>query len=260
MIILGQFVEKLASPIGLVFILLILAVVLRRRKGLGTTVLLSAFIVFTMAGNGWFVHWAVRSLERRHLTPEPLPNADVILLLSGGLGAKDYPRATLEVGEAGDRLLYAAHLYREHKAPVILCTGGIVPGSTRQTAISDDMRLFLALLQIPDRAILVEDKSRNTREHAENCRAILEQRGAARVLLVTSALHMPRGLGVFRKYCPELQFIPAPTDFLSVDPVKPPPWWKEISKVIPTAANLATGSAVWHEYVGLLYYRIRGWV
>jgi len=184
----------------------------------------------------------------------------VILVLSGALGAKDYPRTTLDVVEAGDRLFYAAHLYRERKAPVILCTGGMVPGSTRQTTLGQDMRAFLALLNLPEEAIVAEEKSRNTREHTEYSRAVLNERGARRVLLVTSALHMPGPLGVFRKYCPEFEFIPAPTDFLSVDPPKPPPWWKQIAKVIPTATNLATASYVWHEYVGLLYYWIRGWV
>jgi uncharacterized SAM-binding protein YcdF (DUF218 family) len=115
------------------------------------------------------------------------------------------------------------------------------------------------VLGVPAEAISVETKSRNTYEHAKNAGPLLTEREFRRVLLVTSALHMPRALGVFKRQCPGTEFIPAPTDFGETTP-KPRPFIKEVADVIPTAENLRLMSNVLHEYIGIAYYKCRGWM
>src|ERR1019366_7836195 len=69
---------------------------------------------------------------------------------------------------------------------------------------------------VPRTAILVDARSRTTRENAVETERILTARGARSLLLVTSALHMPRAVAAFRKT--RLSVIPSPTDYLIADP------------------------------------------
>jgi uncharacterized SAM-binding protein YcdF (DUF218 family) len=199
-----------------------------------------------------------RHLEWQNLPPNPVPQADCILILSGGLQSRIPPRPTIEVGEAGDRVLYGAYLFRQAKAPRILCTGGVATGGIAPEPGAQVMAEFLEMLGIPKSVVLTETNSANTRQHARNLQTVFQERGFKRILLVTSAMHMPRSLGVFRRGCPGVEFIPAPTDFRVTDRL-PAPWYHEFKTVVPTPANLLLFSEVMHEYLGMAWYRVRGW-
>jgi uncharacterized SAM-binding protein YcdF (DUF218 family) len=121
------------------------------------------------------------------------------------------------------------------------------------------MAQLLQMIGVPEGAIITETKSSNTREHARNLYPLLLDRRFKRVLLVTSAMHMPRSIGVFRKLCPDIEFIPAPTDFRVTEGV-PMPWYRDLITLIPTAGNLVSFSNAAHEYVGMAYYKMRGWM
>lgn len=192
-------------------------------------------------------------------TLHPSVRADCILVLGGGTWPKFPPRNTVEVSEAGDRLLYAAHLYRRGLAPVILCTSGIATGGIALQPGADVMAEFLADMGVPTNAILRETASRNTREHAVNLESMLKEQGFSRILLVTSALHMPRSMGVFKKNCPTIELVPAPTDYRAPDSL-PMPWYRHVAGLIPTPGNLAAFSEISHEYLGMLWYKLRGWM
>jgi uncharacterized SAM-binding protein YcdF (DUF218 family) len=186
-----------------------------------------------------------------------LPIADVILVLGGGTWPKIPPRPTVEVAEAGDRVLYAAYLFRHGKAPKILCTSGVATGGIASRPPAEDMAELLENIGVPPGAILRETKSSNTHEHAANLPALLKEHGFKRVLLVTSALHMPRAMAVFKRSCPGIEFIPAPTDFRVVDLKLP--WYREMVSLIPTPSSYVQFSETMHEYLGLAYYWLRGW-
>jgi uncharacterized SAM-binding protein YcdF (DUF218 family) len=121
------------------------------------------------------------------------------------------------------------------------------------------MSEFLRLLGIPADSIITEIKSENTREHAVQLFPLLKDRGFKRILLVTSAMHMPRSMGVFRKLCPGIEFIPTPTDFRVTQNV-PGPAYRKVLYFIPTPRNLLSFCEVMHEYLGIAYYRTRGWM
>jgi len=70
---------------------------------------------------------------------------------------------------------------------------------------------------------------------------------------------MRRSLGVFRHSCPAVEYVPAPTDFRSVDG-PPEPWYRQLARIIPTPRTLLDFADVAHEYVGILYYHLRGWL
>jgi len=147
-------------------------------------------------------------------------------------------------------------LYRLGKAPWVLCTNG----AGIQRPGSEDMAELLEMIGVPREAILKESKALDTHQHALYLQSYFKERAFNRILLVTSAMHMPRSLGVFHRLCPGIQFIPAPTDFRVTDPLPiPTPWYTRLATLVPTAANLVNFSTAMHEYVGLLYYKLRGW-
>lgn len=253
------FALKLAYPTSLCAILLLLAVVFHKRPRLSRGCAWAALAILLVCGNGWVVQGLVTSLERQHQPLPTIPSADCILVLSGGLKTKIPPRPTIEVGEAGDRLLYAARLYREGKSRRVVCTGDKSPGSAVLRPIAEDMAEFLQFLGVPVESILVEKGSQNTHQHALNLAPLFQERGIKRVLLVTSAAHMPRSLGVFRHSCPGIEFIPAPTDFQVTEPL-PGPWYRFLVLLVPTPSRFVEFSEAMHEWGGIAYYRLRGWM
>ena len=88
-------------------------------------------------------------------------------------------------------------------------------------------------------------------ENALYTAEILEAQGMGPVLLVTSALHMPRALATFR--AAGVDAIPAATDF----EVMPRP--RVLLDWLPDAEALAASTRALKEYLGLWVYRYRGW-
>ena len=249
---------KLLYPTSLAVLLLFASAALRKRERASRVLCWSALGILMICGNGWFWRGPTKRLERQFLPSGPLPKADAILILSGGLESKLPPRATVEVNEAGDRLLYGAYLYRNGLASLVICTGGVATGGVAPRAAAEEMEEFLRGLAIPKDHVLKEGGSGDTHEHAVNLGPIFKQRGIRNVLLVTSAMHMPRALGVFVRSCPGIEFVPAPTDFQMTDLAVP--WYRQLGYLVPTPHNLLGFSEVAHEYLGIAYYKARGWM
>lgn len=250
---------SLLQPVALTVLLILAAAAFRRRAVVCHLLLASALLVLLVAGNGRVTDAFARRLESRHPAPEPIPQADCIVVLGGGTGAAIPPRATVEVGEAGDRVLFAGHLFRQEKAPIVICTSGVATGGLARRPPAEDMAELLVAIGVPEDAILLETESGNTREHAVHLAPLLRERGFKRAILVTSALHMPRAVGVFKRYCPDLEWIPAPTDHRVVEDLEPLPWYREARAFVPTPGRLQLFTETVHEYLGMAYYRLRGW-
>lgn len=250
---------KLLDPTSVCGLLVLAAALLHRRKKLSHACLWGALAVLMICGNGWLVGGLTRHLEMKHLSPNPVPEADCLVILSGGILSATPPRPTIEVDQAGNRVLYGAHLFREHRAPWVVCTGGFLGGKTTGPSMAEEMAGLLQTLNVPASAIITETQARRTAQHAENLEPVFRERQFRKVLLVTSALHMPRSLGVFRHRYPGIEFIAAPTDFRGVN-MPSAPFRREFTALIPSTANLHEFSLAMHEYLGIAYYKIRGWM
>ena len=250
---------RLLSPVAFALLLLLAAPLFRKRVTLYRVCYAVAVLTLVVCGNGWVVDRLNRSLEWQHLPPDPVPTADAIVILSGAVRDQRRPRPTVEVNEAGDRVLYGAELFRQARAPKVFCTGDVPPGVLAPAPEAEAMADLLVHVGVPRGAIVVERKARNTREHTINLCPMFAEHQIRRVLLVTSAIHMPRSLGAFQLGCPAVEYIPAPTDFRSTEPL-PAPWYGLFAMLIPTPYNLAGFSDITHEYLGMVYYRLRGWM
>jgi uncharacterized SAM-binding protein YcdF (DUF218 family) len=108
--------------------------------------------------------------------------------------------------------------------------------------------------------MLQEPTSRTTRENAVNVKQIMATEGIRKILLVTSAVHMPRSLRIFQKL--GIDATPAPTDFLVSDReleiLQASPQSVALS-LFPEAEQVGNITRVIKEYVGILIYWLRGW-
>ncbi|MGF1479667.1 MAG: YdcF family protein [Cyanophyceae cyanobacterium] len=246
-------------PLGLAGVLLVVALVLAWNRSSWTPGAIAlALAVLLLGSNDWASTALVRSLEWRHL-PAEIPSAEAIIVLGGGIKPDTEPRPMVDVSEQGDRVLYAAQLYREQKAPLVVVSGGRIPWLGGGDPESEDMAALLKLMGVPAEAIIEEPDSLNTYENAVNVRNILEERDINRVLLVTSALHMPRSLLIFKRQ--QIEAIPAPTDFLVTAATNNDSSTQEaILNFLPDAERLANTTKALKEYIGIVVYRLRGWI
>lgn len=246
-------------PLGLSCLLMMATLVLMWKRPRWAAIAISfAFWVLVLGGNSWVSATLARSLEQQYVPTAELPNADAIVILGGATRSPEPPRTWVEVNEAGDRLLYGAKLYRQQKAPVVILSGGRLDWKRTGPSESEDMAEILQTMGVPATAIIQDPTSLNTRENAVNVKRILEEKGIRRILLVTSALHMPRSILIFQRL--GIDPIPAPTDFLIDDRSETSGSWQDvILSLFPDAERLYLSSRTMKEYIGILIYRLRGW-
>lgn len=250
-----SFLTNLVIPLNLCIALLVIGVVFfifRRRKW--------AFFI-AACGICWALFWSLPAsslwaggrLEQLypHTPAAQLPTAQAIVVL-GGNTANNRPNwfEPYERSTASSRVDMAAILYKAQRAPLIVLSGAALEGK-----VSEAQAMAHALKQqnIPDAAMLLEARSRNTHENALFTVAKLKSLGVTRILLVTSALHMPRAMAVFTKQ--GMTSIAAPLASQIVVPEDP-----GFSFWLPDRRTFDASRSIIKEYVGLLVYWIRGWI
>ena len=262
-VFLSKLLPLFVYPLGLGCLLLLAALLIKRKEKWHLIVIAASLIILWVGGNRWSAMSLARSLEWRYVPQGELPSVEVIVLLGGGTEQAQAPRSRVEVNSAADRIMHAAQLYREGKAEHILLSGGSISWlESTENSAADDMAELLVFLGVPEEAIWLEGQSVNTYENARNSKEFLEEKGITRIMLVTSALHMPRSVALFEKQ--GLEVIPAPADFtvtqegwksLFSGPVQP-----KIIYLLPNASSLSLTTNVMKEYLGMFIYRLRGWI
>lgn len=271
LIILVKIISKAVYPAGLSFILVLSGLILKRggverRKRWGNRLMVLGGLVFYIFGNGWVSEKLGRSLEWRVKAPDPMEHVDGVIVLGGSISAKVKPRKTAELSDAGDRLVYGAYLMKEDLADWIICSGGDAGVGDSIQKEADSMKELLLRFEIDEDIILIDSRSRNTVENALYSLEIAKAQGAESVYLVTSASHMPRSLAVFQKQALKmdlgnLKILPAPCDYNQVEPEVNPPWYYQLATfLLPDARALEKSTEYIHEYYGLIYYKLRGWI
>jgi uncharacterized SAM-binding protein YcdF (DUF218 family) len=190
-------------------------------------------------------------IERQYLPIEvaDTSRADAILVLGGGIGTGLPPRVLPSLATGASRSWYASRLLRAGKAPVVVAVGGANAGGPESAAITE----FLVDLGVPRKSILQESRSRTTVENALYVKPMLEAHGIKRALLVTSALHMPRAVAIFR--AAGIDVVPASGD---VEVVAGREYgWRDF---LPDAGALFRTTRVVHEVFGLLGFRVQMWL
>jgi uncharacterized SAM-binding protein YcdF (DUF218 family) len=194
----------------------------------------------------------VRPLEDRFAqVPETdIRKIDGIVVLGGAIGSG---RGQVRFSEAASRMTYAAALAKKHPMAKVVFTGGstnLIAAVTRTEA--DSAAQFFAEMGIEPERVILENKARNTYENGTFTARMIAPKPGERWILITSAYHMPRSIGVFRKAGLNLEAYPV--DFnssgTSADFTRP-------ARRFAYNMNLADDTV--KEWLGLIAYRLAGY-
>jgi uncharacterized SAM-binding protein YcdF (DUF218 family) len=236
----------LLPPLVLVILLAAGLVVQRRRQRLGRSLILLATTALYGLSTPWAGGLLLNSLEvSGPISPGELETADAIVLLAGGSyrDAAEYGGDTPNAISL-ERLRYAVRLHRASGLP-ILVTGGIPANGTLAEG-----RILQQVLQdeygITPR--WVEDAARTTWDNAHLSAPLLKQAGIQRIALVTHAWHLRRAVPLFTSQ--GFDVIPAGTRFAGSD-------INTIFDLLPSPNGLRDSSFALHEWLGILWYKLR---
>lgn len=242
-----------AQPASLILLMILAGVILlvfkRRRLAMAALVAgagMQFLIAFTSLG-----YVLIQPLENRFSVPDTPPEQVRGIIILGGatLARPSTARGVAELNQAGDRLTTGLMLAQNYPDAKIILSGGegFLMGETESEA--DTMRRFLLNLGLSEDRLVLEGASRNTEENASFTREMLGE-GEGALVLVTSAFHMPRSVGLYRQE--GIAVLPWPTDYRSagdqgfgIDIANP-------------NQNLETASVAIREWIGLLAYHWTG--
>lgn len=182
------------------------------------------------------------------LTASSATTPDAIAVLGGGAVAPspEAPGAESLTPVSLKRVVYAYDLYRRLGVPLIVSGGD--PFDQTQATEADLMKTRLIAFGVPDAAIVVDAESNSTLDSGRFVAQIAKARGLERIAVVTSAIHMPRAVRVFRRF--GVRVTAAPTDFSGA------PRTLNYQSFLPSADSLAGTWAAMHEYLGMVYYYV----
>ena len=216
------------------------------RRLLACCALLLVFIGFFPSGE-----WLIAPLENRFITNAALPaRVDGIIVLGGAISPRlsdTWQQSELNGGaERLTNFLYLANLYPSAQ---LVFTGGNGSVNEQEFKEAEIAQILFDQLGLAERAIIYESESRNTYENVINSKALLSPGADENWLLVTSAFHMPRSVGIF---CQQQWLVqPYPVDHYSTT--------DDLLRIeFDFAGNLNTLRIALREWVGLLAYRITG--
>jgi uncharacterized SAM-binding protein YcdF (DUF218 family) len=241
----------LALPTNFMILLGLLGALLMvtRSARLGRRLMVSAILLLAIAGFTPFGNVLLAPLEDRFPNWDASKGApDGIVVLGGPID----PDLSLVHGMpitlgGADRLIQAAALAHRYPNARILFTGGSANLVSTGAKEADQAAEVFVSLGIARERLILERQSRNTYENAVFSKAMAMPKQGERWLLVTSAYHMPRSVGLFRK---------------AGFPVEPYPVDWRVSNIadfeIFAVQGLRRTDIAVREWVGLVTYRLRG--
>jgi uncharacterized SAM-binding protein YcdF (DUF218 family) len=236
------------SPVAILLIAALLGVLWSKGRfaRTGRTIALAAIVVLIVAAITPLGLILMSPLEDRF--PEPptdLPPPSGIIVLGGAINGPVSKARGQAAGEEIKRAVEAAILAKRYPEARIVFSGGSGSLFDVESTEAAEARKLLIELGVDPKRITLEDKSRNTVENAQFTAAILHPEPSEPWLIVTSAFHMPRAMGLFRKA--GFEAIAYPVAY------RTPPQWD-----FDPGRNLRIFEIAVHEWIGLLVDRGTG--
>lgn len=232
----------------LIVVLLVLAIFLRQRRPVASgRAVTSALTLIVIVGILPVGDALLLPLERRFERPVLPGPVDGIIILGGAEDAFSAQAWGIPAtNEAGERIIEGAQLARRFPAAKIIVSGGapMIPGNPASGG--EWMARMLTGLGVDRARIIVEGKSRNTVENVRLSRALVDESGTW--IVVTSAFHMPRTIGIFRRQGWDV--LPWPVDYRSGNGHLKIDW--------DLGEHLGDWNTGMKEWVGLVSYRLLG--
>lgn len=199
--------------------------------------------------NGWFVNQSYLAYE----SPQKQINQTYqwCIILGGGMIRSGEGYRT---GETADRFIQPLLLYKQGKIKKLLITGGnvnIKGLKIDDTQESKKVKDILIAMGVDSKDIYLEEQARNTHENATYTKQVLKPFLAEKMLLVTSAMHMPRAKACYVKEGFKVDDYPA--DIKKKDTPS-----GILDLVIPQERNLSKFADLIREMAGYVIYKVVG--
>ncbi len=252
--ILSKVLWFVAAPGNLILLLLVVGGVAlrggRRRSRLGGGLIVLAVLALIAAGLLPAGNLLMRPLEDRF--PQPALPQDFrpagIIVLGGAIDQViGQARGQVTISESATRLTEGAVLARRFPGAPLIYTGGSAWRGALIASVAEDARRLWIDLGIDPSRIMIEDASRNTEENASFTRDLVHPTPERPFILVTSAYHMPRSVGLFRGA--GFTVVPDPVDYRTSGT------WRDLEPSRDVVKGLAQFSVALREWIGLVSYR-----
>jgi uncharacterized SAM-binding protein YcdF (DUF218 family) len=243
-----------AQPLSFAFLLLVIGLLAgllkwNRIRALASVAAALVLFVTLFTSTGTVL---LQQLEDRFARAAlPADGPACIVTLGGGFESEIVAaRGGFEMTQAGDRFVETLRLARDFPRARILVSGGdgSLSGAYEGDAVIAER--FFTAFGIAAERLIRETESRDTFENASNTETLLTSHGLENCLLVTSAFHMPRSMGLFRKL--GLTVLPWPTDYRTTGKAS-----LGLDFTQPSANTQLMTTAV-REWTGLLFYYFAG--
>lgn len=243
----------IAAPLNALVLALLIGTCLlwTRWRRAGKWLLTAAIVPLVLLGFTRLSDLPLIWLESRYEVPDLTDPPRGIIVLGGGISVSDYHHdAPYYLGSWADRITVALALKRQYPQARLIYSGGSGSLTDPGGSEAESARIFIRSLYGDDLGIEMEEESRNTWENGVNTIAMIPPAEQDRPwLLVTSAWHMSRAMGVFRQL--GMTPIPYPTDY------------KAARLASPWLANSAVDqfeklSIALREFIGIAAYRATG--
>lgn len=246
--ILHKLLPVFVLPIGLLIILVVLGTLKQWRRVVFFSLAGFYLLCTPLVGN-----WLIGRIEAVHprFRVGEIGSAEAVLVLGGVLGGSSPPGYLPNWSEAVERFEAGVALVQADVAARLLFTGGVAPKNSAAQSEGARMRELAIGRGVPADRIVVLPAVRNTADEARVLAGYLRENPAKRVILVTSAWHMPRSMQQFRRVGVEV--VPFPVDFRH-NQSPPWPWWQ----CLPSALGLANTELALREAYGIAFYAVFG--
>ena len=257
-----KFVKYGLYPLTWVVLLLGMATVLAlfpfspRRLRWVRQLLLSSLFLLVALSSPLIATPLIGLLESRYSPPQLTSSDrfDASVVLGGGVEEKGSLRPTTEPSSySRNRTTCGVDLYQQGYASTLVLTGGDarIFGTGPKEAV--EMKRWAVRLGVPESATMIDTEARNTYENATGTKRLL---GPASILLVSSAIHLPRAVPVFTKQ--GFRVTPAPCDYVSRD--LPRESWDDIDlfDFLPNENALQHTREAVAEVAGMVIYWLAG--
>lgn len=239
---------SLLSPVPFIIILFLIGISNIRDKKFR-----SGFLLFIISGTlylfscEFFADPIILNLEKKYplISEENLEKGEIYILLGGGIITNTLD-GNVPLKNANGRILKTAQLYNKNPKKIYISGGSPLQNKESESSV---YKRELVLLGIPEEDIIIEERSKTTKENSTYIKWIMNEKNIKSGVLITSAIHMPRSMEVFKDF--ELEFYPAPCDFMAH-------FEKQNNLAyVPQFKVLKDLYLAFWEYIGFIYYKIR---
>lgn len=250
---LAKTVGFIAQTPNLLIVLLLLGVIMTwtRYRRAGRTLAAFAAVCLGLILFSPLANIVVRPLEDRFPQPALSAPPTGIVVLGGAMNESiTRLRGQVSLNEAAERLTMAVALARRYPGARLVFSGGSGRLQPDEMTESDVAKKFWTEMGVPPERIELENRSRDTYENAAFTKELVRPKPGERWLLVTSALHMPRSVGIFRKI--GFDVTPFPVDYQTMGT------GADYANFMLGARGLVVLDSASHEYIGLVAYWLTG--